>query len=607
MKKNYFKNPFNMIFYNFRTFICFEFLFKMVLSLLLLPCLISSIHIIMKNTGYTYITSENIFSFLFNPFTFLLMCILFVFLAFITIYDISTMIVIFDASYHKKKISLRDAMKISFSKYKNLFQTQNVLVCFVVLFLIPFLNIGIESDIISSFRIPDFVIDYMITHRTILLCYVAFYVFLLVVFFQWLFSLHYMIIEDKNFKNARNCSRELIHKHELGDYIKIFFGRILFVFLFMIVLAIGYFLLIGVHQIFLKYHISQSSFILFIWILLVILLFSFVILSNGVSYAIISSLFYKHKEDKNEKIHSIRTKIILKSKKKTRFYPFFLLGVFLLSLLGGFCLYYQIIMGQANFNVEFLRELEVTAHRGASSLYPENTMAAFRGAKDLGADWIELDVQQTKDGEAVIMHDTNLYRVAGVDQNIYDLTYEELQQLEVGSYFDESFRGEKIPLLSEVVEFASESGIRLMIEIKPTGHEQDLEKQVLDIIHHYHFEDYCIVASASYDSIRTVKLLDSNIRTLLIMGLAYGDITKYDYADIYSVETLSVDESLVHLVHKRGKEIFVWTVDTEEGIQEMIELNVDNIITDDVELCRGIIVKNRGSNMIQEYIDMLQE
>ena len=607
MKNNYIKNTLNMIFYNFRTFMSFEFLFKIVLSLLLLPSVISSFHLIMERTGYSYITSENIFSFLFNPFTFLLVSVILIFLAFITIYDISTMIVIFDESYHKSKITLRDAMKISFSKCKNIFHIKNIWVCFIVLFLIPFLNVGIESNIISSLKIPEFVVDYFVTHQTLVLCYVALYVFFLVVFFQWLFSLHYMVIEDKSFKNARGCSKELIHKHELGDYLRIFFGRILFLFLFIIVLFIGYFLLIGVHQIFLEYQMTKSAFITFVWILLVILLFSFMILSNGVSYAILSALFYKHKEQKKEKIRPIRDKMILRSKKKTRFYPFFIAGVLILTLLGGSTLTYQVAMGQTNFNIEFLRELEITAHRGSSALYPENTMAAFRGAKAMGADWIELDVQQTKDGEVVVIHDINLYRVAGVNKNVYDLTYEELQKLEVGSHFDESFKGEKIPLLSEVIEFAQDSGIRLNIEIKPTGYEKDLEKQVVDMIHFYHFENYCMVSSLSYESIEKVKMVSDDIHTLYVMGVAYGDITKLEYADAYSVEAMSVDESLVHLVHSRGKEIYAWTVNTEEGIQSMIDLNVDNIITDNIELCREVVVKNRSSNMIQDYINMLEE
>ena len=82
---------------------------------------------------------------------------------------------------------------------------------------------------------------------------------------------------------------------------------------------------------------------------------------------------------------------------------------------------YQVITGNANFNIEYVRKMDITAHRGASVKYPENTMAAFVGAKNLGADWIELDVQQTKDKKIVVSHDTNLKRVTGVDKEINDM------------------------------------------------------------------------------------------------------------------------------------------------------------------------------------------
>ena len=117
MKDNYLKNTWNMIFYNFKTFMCFEFLFKIIISFIIMPITISVFNLIMKKTGYSYITVENISSFVWNPVTFTFVVCLLLFLAIIAIFDLSTMIVIFDESYHKNKISLGEAIKVSFAKF----------------------------------------------------------------------------------------------------------------------------------------------------------------------------------------------------------------------------------------------------------------------------------------------------------------------------------------------------------------------------------------------------------------------------------------------------------------------------------------------------------
>ena len=250
--------------------------------------------------------------------------------------------------------------------------------------------------------------------------------------------------------------------------------------------------------------------------------------------------------------------------------------------------------------------MEVTAHRGASARYPENTMAAFEGAKELGADWIELDVQQSKDGKIIVMHDTNFKRTTGVDANTWELTYEEISKLDAGSFFGSEFAGEKIPLLSEVVEFAKENNMKLNIELKPTGHETDFEKNVVDVVKAAGIEKDCVITSQVYEVLENVKAYDSSITTVYVMTLAYGDINKLKAADHFSVEATNVTPGLISSVHREGKQLYVWTVNTRESIIKMAELNVDNIITDDIELAKKCIYESRYSNLLAEYIKLFE-
>lgn len=605
--KNYLKNTFKIIKYNLGTLVLFEFLYKIILAIIFIPALIGGFNLTMRLTGFTYLTLENISSFLLNPITIILLFLIIIILTVITIFDISTLIVIFDLSYHEKKIGLKDVIKISISKCKNIFKIKNISVAFLVLFLIPFLNIGLSSNVITSIKIPEFIMDFIVSNKILLLLYIGLYLFLVFIILKWLFSLHFMILENKSFKEARGLSKKLIKGNKFLDIIKILFAHLLLSIIYIIFLLLGLLVVYLLSNILTHFKIIQSLSITLVWLFIALSLIIASIASNGISYAIISSLFYKHKLDKCEEIVKIQYEQVIKSKKKNIILKYALIFITILSVLGGSILTYQVVTGKANLNIEYIRNMEITAHRGASIKYPENTMAAFRGAKKLGADWIELDVQQTKDIQIVVSHDTNLKRITGVNKDIINMTYEEISKLDAGSFKGKKFKNERIPLLTEVLEYALENSIRLNIELKPTGHEMDFEKQVIDLIKEYNMEDKCVVTSQVYEVLENIKKYDKNIKTVYVMSIAVGNITDLKYADAFSVEATNVNEALVSKVHNAGKELYAWTVNTEESINNMIDMNVDNIITDNIELGKKMVSDSKNSDIITEFLKLLQK
>lgn len=607
MKKNYLKNTLKILKYNLRTLIRFELFYKIILTIILIPIAIESFNLTMKLTGYTYLTLENILSFLLNPITFVLLLLIIIFLTIITIFDISTLIVIFDVSYHEKKISVRDAIKVSISRCKNIFKIKNISVAFLILFLIPFLNLGLSSNVITSIKIPEFIMDYITSNKTLFVLYIILYLFLVYLISKWLYSLHFMIIENKSFKEARKASKTLAKGNKFIDIIKILFAQILLTITYILFLLLGLVVVILINNILTHFKIVESILITLVWLFIGISLIIASIVSNGISYAIISSLFYKHKIDKNEKIREINYEQVINEKKKNKILKWITVVISILTVIGGTALTYQIVTGKNNLNIEYVRNMEITAHRGASVKYPENTMAAFRGAKELGADWIELDVQQTKDKQIVVSHDTNLKRVTGVNKEIIDMTYEEISKLDAGSFKGKEYAGEKIPLLSEVLEFAKENNIRLNIELKPTGDEVDFEKQVVELIKEYNMKDRCVVTSQVYEVLQKVKKYDKNIKTVYVMSIAIGNITDLKDSDAFSVEASNVNESLVTRVHNEGCELYAWTVNTKESINHMIDMNVDNIITDNIELGKDLVSKSKHSNIITEFLKLLKK
>ena len=594
----------NMLKFNLKTLISFELLYKLITVIIFVPLFLSIFSLITKISGYNYLTLENIFSFLTNPLVLILILLLLIVITFYSFIEISTIIVILDSSYQKKKINIKTALFIAVKKSLRVFNRKNILLPFLIVFLIPFLNIGVSSGFISTLSVPEFILDFISANKVLSIIYFIFLILLTILLFKWLYSIHYFVLENCNFKEARKKSIVLSKGNKFKDFIYLIISEIIIMIIYVLFIFVSIFLIILLYKIFGKNILGNLS-ITLIWLLIAISFIVITLLSTPISYAIMSVLFYKHKESKNEKIVHLDIKEKI-TKKENKIFSI-LKTIIIVLVIGSSCLFtYSILNGKYNLNIEYVRTMEVTAHRGASVMYPENTMSAFVGAKKLNSDWIELDVQQTKDKMLVVMHDSNLKRTTGVNKNTWDVTYDEIRKLDAGSFFSSEFKDEKIPSLEEVIEFAKNNNIKLNIELKPTGHEVDFEKSVVELVNKYDFASNCVVTSQAYEVLENVKKYDKNIKTVYVMSLAYGDITSLKDADSFSIEASSVTKTLVNKVHNSGKELYAWTVNTKESITDMINMNVDNIITDNITLAKEMIYESKTSNLIQEYINFIQ-
>lgn len=183
------------------------------------------------------------------------------------------------------------------------------------------------------------------------------------------------------------------------------------------------------------------------------------------------------------------------------------------------------------FNTSFFYNTTATGHRISAARAPENTLAALQEAINGDAKYIEIDVQETKDGALIIIHDSNFKRTTGVYKNTWEVNYDEVKTYDAGSYFSSDFSGEKIPTLQEVIDSAK-GKVELVIEIKLNGHEKsDVTKRVLDLIKANKIEHQSIIASMDKDVLKRVKELDSSIETCYLTAVAYGNLYNWDYVD----------------------------------------------------------------------------
>jgi len=229
----------------------------------------------------------------------------------------------------------------------------------------------------------------------------------------------------------------------------------------------------------------------------------------------------------------------------------------------------------------------VTAHRGSSIAAPENSMDAILLAVEEGADYIEIDVQETRDGTVVLAHDKDLKRVWGLDKGIWEIDYEELVKLDSGSWFAPEFSHLRVATLDEVIE-AVKGRAKLNIELKFNGHQQQLAKEVVRIVREHEFGDQCILTSLDFAGIERVRAAGPELRTGVIVTSSIGDITRLG-GELLSVSAKAATRDLIDRARRAGLEVHVWTVNEVPLMNTMIGMGVDQIITDDPKLLREVI------------------
>ncbi len=234
-------------------------------------------------------------------------------------------------------------------------------------------------------------------------------------------------------------------------------------------------------------------------------------------------------------------------------------------------------------------DVDVVAHRGASLHAPENTLAAVeRGLAD-GADQIEIDVQESADGEVVVMHDVDLMKVAGSPLRVWSSTADELRAVDIGSRFDPAFSDQRVPTLREVLELSRGRAL-VNIELKFYGFEERLEERTIDIVESLGMADQVVVMSLKYASVRKMRRLRPDWRLGLLTATAVGDLTTAD-VDFLAVNSSLATRRFLRSAHARGKDVYVWTVNDPVDMWHLISLGVDGVITDDPALARQVLAQ----------------
>jgi glycerophosphoryl diester phosphodiesterase len=256
-------------------------------------------------------------------------------------------------------------------------------------------------------------------------------------------------------------------------------------------------------------------------------------------------------------------------------------------------------------DVRFEDDVVVIGHRGAGGLAPENTLAAIEKAIAFGADWVEIDVQESADGVVMVVHDSDLMKLAGVDLKIWNGTRAELEAIDVGRGFDPRFTGERVPTLADVLN-ACCGRVGVTIELKDYGHGQRLEERVAEIVEAHGMDQDVIVMSLKPAMVKRMKALRPAWVVGLLMSVAVGDASTLE-ADFLAVNARFVSRALVRRAHRVGKKVYAWTLNDDVSLSMLISRGVDGVITDYPDLAAAVLKQRAMLSPVERVLLELAE
>lgn len=455
--------------------------------------------------------------------------------------------------------------------------------CFLFFFfyfflILPFGGLAVHLDVLSVIKLPPFIMDFFFSNRRILFySWVIFYLFCTYIGIRCIFVIPKMVLENRPFKSAIRESWE-ITKQSLFRLIIQFF---IITFTILGIYSFIVFLLIRSQQ------LVEFSFpplgLAFAFIVMTLLQISS-ILNLVLSMVMANYIIFDYLEEEG-KLPNIPS--WFPQKKKVLFSPVigFIL-ILLVSLISGSFLGY--------YDAEYLKNDRLSmpllySHRGVEgSQGIQNTIPGLRNVAKYHPEFVEIDVQETKDHYFVLMHDKNLRELSEQEVSIGELTLKEVKNLTVEKDEQEA----EIPTLDEYLKEASELKQKIMIELKiyqkfsPAIVKRFLKKYNKEILQNKHR-----IQSLNYQVVEEVKRIDPRIYVSYILPfnlLGPPETT----ADAYTMEFSTLNSGFIAEAHKSKKQVIAWTINSKKSLLRMRSLGVDGVITDSVRDMQKYLSKN---------------
>lgn len=550
----------------------FEILYKIAGSFLFLNLWDLLKACALRAAGVPVIGQRNIGLVFRDPLCVLLFLFFFLLLVYYVYLEITALILYCEAGWQGRTISIRLLGKHAFFRSLALFHPRNLP---AILALVPVIGLSalpLTNGFAGKLRIPEFIFDYLKGVPGLFAALLALLAALNLLLFFCLFSFPTVILEKKRYCGALGESRQLLKGRKFKTALSLLVCALAFLLFALLLSACMILLLWGFSKLGSAPDGGKAAFVFHYlkWRAAGSVLLG--VLGPVALFSAVLSLYHHYRGDPQPKPVPVRraARSVL-SHSLSVAAALLLLMIFSETELGG-ALYSAPQAGML-----------VVSHRAGAAFAPENTLAALEWSIREGAGMAEIDVQQTRDGELIVLHDSDFRRVAGLDQKVWQTDYSTVRALDAGSHFSPAFAGEKIPTLSEMLK-AAKGRIQLMIELKATGHETALVEQTVAQIRASGMEKQCVVASMDPLLLQKSKQLAPEVDTVYITIMAFSHRYDLPYVDGYSVETSFLNAELVTQLHAEGKKVYAWTANSDANMLKIIRMGADGLVTDNPPL-----------------------
>ena len=512
--------------------------------------------------GEEHLDKNNILSILINPYSFVILNILILLVAFFMFIEFSILTFTIYGQLTDRQYSFKNILNNAWKKTKNLagFQTLFFIVYFLI--TIPTINLGVKSVITKNLFIPKFISNEIIKTTSGFIVWSLIMLILAYINLRLIFTLPLTAVGDEKILDSIKRSWELTKTGKR----KLLFTIGLFEIIYLII-AGSLTALITIICIYLDGDGNNPLVQTIFFSSISALVFFLGVISKVTVITSLITILIDHNEISEELVNNLN-----ENKKKSSFaITFTTIIIVIATIINGFNIYGNGV----NKNIETI------AHRGYVAKGVENSIEALEGAAEVGADYVEFDIILTKDNKFVVMHDFNLKRLTGINKRVQDMNFDEIIGLQIkqGDYTS------KIPSLEEFVTKAKELNMKLVIELKPHGAEPSNYIDILiNEVKRLKLENYKFM-SLNPKVVEELETKAPNLETGYVIPLQFGNFHQSN-VDFFVIEDFSYRDRLVEQAKKQNKKVFVWTINDSALITKYPQSPANGIITDEPELVK---------------------
>ncbi len=533
--------------------------------LLMIPVTSIVLKLMLRVTGFTHITEQNWQSFVTHPFVMIMICLLILLFLLFVYYEMGFL---FLMAFHQQRGLRYRFLPLWQQLNRKVVYFFSVQVLFLIVYLallMPLASFMLPLTLTQSISLPHFLTEEIMSSRAGRLAYAAVASIVVMIGIRSILTLPIFTIQPnisilRSFKQSWRFSKRGLF--ELVVLLAMLLTGHLLMMLGITVVA--------TFPLYLIERLMPSAALVTAGLTLAFLEMVFVVL-----FSLLQAMFSQVMVAITYNT-PVMGKVSAATQRKRRYKP--------LLLISGIVF---LVLSMMNINSleksVYAPDTKIIAHRGYVAGNVENTISGLVSAANAGADLIEIDIQQTVDGEFVVFHDRTLRRLAGKNGVIANMTLSELKTLTI----HQNGFSDKIASLDDCIEIAKALDVSLLIELKVHGQEtEDVLPKLVEKLRKYKVLDSYYVQSADGQKMMQLKKLVPNLRVGIVYALNIGPME--ENVDFIALEESWVTEQLIEELKQHPTDLFVWTLNDDRSLQTFIEKNVSGVITDHPDVARGL-------------------